>query len=116
MSKPRPSSAQVTRDLILKRAGYGVVSADDPADVTRVFASSPAHPVALCDSLQAAERLELARLLKHLKGWVTIVALSRTSGTQMPASLVDEQLECPGDPQLLLDALRRVLPLEDDEK
>jgi hypothetical protein len=44
-----------------------------------------------------------------LNSAVPIIALSKTSGSQVPSGIVDEQLESLGDPQLLLEALRRVL-------
>ena len=106
----KTSFAQVTRNLILEQAGYRVVSASDPTEATAVFTHSVVHAVVLGDSLPAAERLEIARAFKQLKPTVPIVALSKTSGTQFSAGLVDEQLESLGDPRLLLEALERVLP------
>jgi len=103
------SSAQVTRNLILERAGYTVVSSSDPAEATRLFTQSVIHAVVFGDSLQADQRLELARSFKKFDPSVPIVALSKTSGTQIPAGLVDEQLESLGDPRLLLEALSRLL-------
>lgn len=104
------SSAQVTRDLILERAGYRVVSISDAAEAGRIVANSVVHAVVLCDSMETEERRELARALKQINRSVPIVALSKTSGTQFPAGLVDEQLESQGDPRLLLEALQRILP------
>ncbi|HKD82206.1 MAG TPA: hypothetical protein VKH81_21115 [Candidatus Angelobacter sp.] len=106
----KPSSAQATRDLILERAGYQVVAAAGAAEATRVFIQCVVHAVMLGDSLPAEERLELARACKRLNPSVPIVALSKTSGTQLPPSLVDEQLESLGNPSLLLEALLRLLP------
>jgi DNA-binding NtrC family response regulator len=106
----KASSAQVTRDLILERAGYLVVSVTCPAEATRFFLCSVVHAVVFGDFLQAEERLELARAFKQLNPSVPIVALSRTSGTQIPGGLMDEQLESLGNPRLLLDALLRLLP------
>jgi len=109
------SSAQITRNLILERAGYQVVAAGDPAEATSLFTRSVIHAVVLGDSLHTDQRLELARVLKQLDPLVPIVALSKTSGTQIPACLVDEQLESLGDPRLLLEALVRVLPRDGNE-
>lgn len=108
MSKPSP--AQATRDLILERAGYQVVAATGSTEATRVFIHSVVHAVVFGDSLPAEERLELARAFKRLNPSVPIVALSKTTGTQLPAILVDEQLESLGNPSLLLEALLRLLP------
>ena len=106
----RPSFAQVTRNLILERAGYVVVPASDPAEATELFSQSVVHAVVIGDTLHAEQRLELAQTFKRLAPAVPIVALSKTSGTQIPAGLVDEQLESLGDPRLLLEALLRILP------
>jgi len=106
------SPAQVTRNLILERAGYRVVAAREPAEATSIFAASVVHAVVLGDSLTREQGLELARALKTLNRSVPIVALSKTSGTQIPATLVDEHVECLGDPRLLLEALDRVLAVD----
>lgn len=111
----RPSFAQVTRNLILERAGYVVVPARDPAEATELFNPAVVHAVVIGDTLHAEQRLELAQTFKRLAPAVPIVALSKTSGTQIPAGLVDEQLESLGDPRLLLEALLRVLPSDDHE-
>jgi len=110
----RPSFAQVTRNLILERAGYIVVPARDPAEATELFNPAVVHAVVIGDSLHAEQRLELAQTFKRLAPAVPIVALSKTSGTQIPAGLVDEQLESLGDPHLLLEALLRILPGDED--
>lgn len=110
LSVSKPSFAQVTRNLILERAGYIVVPARDPAEATELFNPLVVHAVVIGDSLHAEQRLELAQTFKQLAPTVPIVALSKTSGTQIPAGLVDEQLESLGDPRLLLEALLRILP------
>ncbi|HKV93196.1 MAG TPA: hypothetical protein VJW20_11675 [Candidatus Angelobacter sp.] len=110
-----PSFAQVTRNLILERAGYIVLTARDSAEATERFNPSLVHAVVIGDSLHAEQRLELAQTFKRLAPAVPIVALSKTSGTQMPAGLVDEQLESLGDPRLLLEALLRILPRDGHE-
>ena len=106
----KPSFAQVTRNLILERAGYVVVPARDAAEATELFNPSAVHAVVIGDSLHAEQRLELAQTFKRLAPAVPIVALSKTSGTQIPSGLVDEQLESLGDPHLLLETLLRILP------
>jgi hypothetical protein len=40
---------------------------------------------------------------------VPIIALSSSSGSQFASGIVDEQLESLGDPQLLVEAVKRVL-------
>ena len=106
----KSSSAQITRNLILERAGYKVLSASDPEEAAAIFTSKVVHAVLVGDSLQAEQRLELARKFRQLNRSIPIVVLSKSSGTQVPAALVDEQLESLGDPCLLLEALARVLP------
>ena len=111
----KSSPAQITRNLILERAGYHVVAAADPAEATSIFTATIVHAVVLGDSLNRDQGLELACTFRRLNGSVPIVALIKTTGTQIPATLVDEQLESLGDPRLLLEALVRVLPTDHDE-
>ena len=100
--------------MILERAGYRVVAVDDPVEAVRIFTASPMDAVVFGDSIQGEQRFELARTFKRLHRAVPIVVLSKTSGSQLPAGLVDEQLESLGDPQLLLEALKRVLSQDRD--
>jgi DNA-binding NtrC family response regulator len=95
--------------MILERAGYKVIAIANPDEAARAFAASAIHAVVFGDSIQADQRIELARTFKRLDPSVPIIALSKTSGSQVPAGIVDEQLESLGDPQLLLEALRRAL-------
>jgi DNA-binding response OmpR family regulator len=106
----KSSPAQITRNLILERAGYQVVAASDPVEATSIFTASVVHAVVLGDSLSREQGVELARTFKELNSSVPIVALNKTTGTQIPAVLVDEQVESLGDPRLLLEALVRILP------
>ena len=106
----KSSPAQVTRNLILERAGYKILSASDPQEATAIFMKDGVNAVVIGDSLQPDQRLELARNFKRLNQSIPIVVLSKTSGTQVPAGVVDEQLESLGDPRLLVEALARVLP------
>lgn len=96
--------------MILERAGYKVIAIANPDEAARAFASSAIHAVVFGDSIQVDQRIELARTFKRLDASVPIVAMSKTSGSQFPAGTVDEQLESLGDPHLLLEALKRVLP------
>jgi DNA-binding response OmpR family regulator len=104
------SPAQITRNMILERAGYQIVAIDDPGEAVRIFKTSTVDAVVFGDSVNGEQRFHLARTFKSLNGAVPIVALSRTSGSQIPTGLVDQQLESLGDPRLLLEALKRVLP------
>ncbi|HEY2363352.1 MAG TPA: response regulator [Candidatus Angelobacter sp.] len=104
------SPAQITRNMILERAGYYVVAIDDPGEAVRVFKTSVVNAVVFGDSVNGDQLLQLARALKALNSAVPIVALSRVSDWRMPKGLVDHQLESLGDPHLLLEALTRALP------
>jgi len=104
------SPAQVTRNMILERAGYQIVAIDDPDEALRIFKSSAVHAVVFGDSVNGEQRFKLARTFKSLNAAVPIVALNSTGGSQLPSALVDQQLESLGDPHLLLEALKRMLP------
>ncbi|HXO37156.1 MAG TPA: response regulator [Candidatus Acidoferrum sp.] len=106
------SPAQITRNMILERAGYRVVAIDDPAEAVRMFMASTVSAVVFGDSIEGEQRFELARTFKQFNRSVPIVALSKTSDSQLPPGLVDEQLESLGDPQLLLETLKRVRATE----
>ena len=95
--------------MILERAGYKVIAIANPDEAARAFAASAIDAVVFGDSIQADQRTELARTFKRLNPAVPIIALSKTSGFQVPAGIVDEQLESLGDPQFLLETLKRVL-------
>jgi len=103
------SPAQVTRNMILERAGYKVIAIANLDDAARIFMVSSIDAVVFGDSIQPDQRNALARTFKQLNPSVPIIALSQTSSSQAPSKIVDEQLESLGDPQLLLEALKRVL-------
>lgn len=107
------SPAQVTRNMILERAGYQIVAIDDPNEAVRIFKTSEVSAVVFGDSIDGEVRFQLARTLKALNRAVPIVALSKTS-SQLPAGLIDQHLESLGDPHLLLEALQRVLSQNGD--
>jgi DNA-binding NtrC family response regulator len=96
--------------MILERAGYKVVAIANLDQAVRIFTASALDAVVFGDSIQDDQRTDLARTFKRLDPAVPIIALSKTSGSQVPAGIVDEQLESLGDPHLLLEALKRVLP------
>ena len=108
------SPAQITRNMILERAGYQVVAIDDPDEAVRIFKTSDVSAVVFGDSINGELRFQLARTFKSLNRSVPIVALSKTSGSQFPSGLVDQHLESLGDPHLLLEALRRLLSQDGD--
>lgn len=108
------SPAQITRNMILERAGYQVIAIDDPGEAVRIFSASVVDAVVFGDSINGEQRLGLARTFKALNSAMPIVAFSKTSGSQMPTRFIDEQLESLGDPHLLLEALTRVLPQRGD--
>jgi CheY-like chemotaxis protein len=105
----KTSPAQVTRNMILERAGYTVISTTNPDTAVRIFSGSEIDAVVFGDSIPADQRLELALKFKSLNQSVPIVALSNSSGSQFSSGIVDEQLESLGDPHLLLEALKRAL-------
>jgi len=108
------SAAQVTRNMILERTGYKVIAIANPDEAVRIFTASALDAVIFGDSIQPGQRNDLARTFKRLNSSVPIIALNNTSGSQAPSGIVDEQLESLGDPQLLLEALKRVLPRDGD--
>jgi DNA-binding NtrC family response regulator len=108
------SPAQITRNMILERAGYQIVAIDDLDEAVRIFKTSEVSAVVFGDSINGEQRFQLARTFKSLNRAVPIVALSKTSGSQFPAGLVDQHLESLGDPCLLLEALKRVLSRDGD--
>ena len=108
------SSAQVTRNMILERAGYNVISTADPVTAIEIFTGAAIHAVVFGDSIPADQRLGLALKFKSLNHSVPIIALSNSSGSQFASGIVDEQLESLGDPHLLLEALQRVLARNGD--
>ncbi|HEU4416451.1 MAG TPA: response regulator [Candidatus Angelobacter sp.] len=105
----KPSPAHVTRNLILERAGYRVISVDGPEEAMHIVASFPVDAVVFGDSMLPKQRIELAHALKNLERSVPIVVLNNPGGTQFAPGMVDEQLGPLGDPHLLLEALTRVL-------
>src|SRR3954447_3721902 len=87
------SPAQVTRNMILERAGYQIVAIDDPNEAVRIFKTSEVSAVVFGDSINGEQRVQLAQTFKNLNHVVPIVALSNTIGSQSPAGFIDQQLE-----------------------
>ena len=108
------SPAQVTRNMILERAGYQIVAIDDPSEAVRIFKTCEVSAVVFGDSIDGEARFQLTRTFKALNRAVPIVVLSKTSGPQLPTGLIDQHLESLGDPHLLLEALQRVLLQDGD--
>jgi CheY-like chemotaxis protein len=108
------SPAQITRNMILERAGYQIIAIDDPGEAVRIFETSEVNAVVFGDSINGEQRFQLARTFKSLNRSIPIVALSKTSGSQVPAGLIDQQLESLGDPHMLLEALEYVLSRDGD--
>jgi hypothetical protein len=100
--------------MILERASYKVIAIANPDEAVRIFTASALDAVVFGDSIQLDQRNDLARTFKRLNPSVPIIALNKTTGSQVPPGIVDEQLESLGDPQLLLEALKRVLPRDGD--
>jgi DNA-binding response OmpR family regulator len=100
--------------MILERAGYQIVAIDDLNEAVRIFKTSAVDAVVFGDSINGEQRFQLARTFKGLNRAVPIIALSKTSGSQFPAGLIDQHLESLGDPHLLLEALQRVLSRDGD--
>ncbi|HVG92776.1 MAG TPA: hypothetical protein VNB54_14875, partial [Alphaproteobacteria bacterium] len=100
--------------MILERAGYKVIAIANSEEAVRIFTASAFDAVVFGDSIQPDQRNDLARTFKRLNSSVPIIALNKTSGSQAPSGIVDEQLESLGDPQLLLEALKRALASDGD--
>lgn len=109
LSISQHSATQITRNLILERAGYKVLSAGDLPEALRLFEAHPVDAVVLGDSVSAEERQRLGSSLKRLKP-VPIVMFCKMSDSRILRELADEHVESHEDPRSLLDALERVLP------
>lgn len=109
LSVSQHSATQITRNLILERAGYGVLSAGDPREAVSLFQQNEVHAVILGDSISPEKRQELGSSLKRLKPDIPIVMVCRITDSRALREMADEQVEALADPQLLLEALARVL-------
>lgn len=103
------SATQVTRNLILERAGYRVIAADDLKEALQLFEQQAVDAVLLADSMNAEYREKLGASLKRLRPAVPIVMLCNMGDSRTLRQIADEQVEAGDGPQSLLDALARVL-------
>jgi DNA-binding response OmpR family regulator len=109
LSVSQHSATQITRNLILERAGYEVLSTRDMAEALRIFAAHAIDAVVLGDSISAENRQRLGTNLKSIKP-VPIVMLCKMNDSRALRELADEQVESHEDPRSLLEALERVMP------
>ncbi|PYP87464.1 MAG: hypothetical protein DMG65_16945 [Candidatus Angelobacter sp. Gp1-AA117] len=103
------SATQITRNLILERAGYRVIAAGDLKEAVQRVKQTNVDAVVLADSMSAEYREQLGTTLKQLKPAVPIVMLCKMSDPRSLRQVADEQVELDEGPQSLLDALARVL-------
>ena len=103
------SATQITRNLILERAGYRVIAAGDLKEAVQRVEQTNVDAVVLADSMSAEYREQLGTTLKQLKPAVPIVMLCKMSDPRSLRRVADEQVELDEGPQSLLDALARVL-------
>lgn len=103
------TATQITWNLILERAGYKVISTGDPGEAVQMITGNRVHALVLGDSISAENRQQLCTSLKRLNPRVPIVMLCKTNDSRALRDLADEQVESFEDPQLLLDALERVV-------
>jgi DNA-binding NtrC family response regulator len=103
------SAAQITRNLVLERAGYRVVSTEDPQEAERVFSSDDISAVVFGETIRPQQHIDLGSMFKRIRPAVPIVFLYRMSGFRVPPGIADEQVEFLRGPKLLLQALDRVL-------
>jgi len=103
------SATQITRNLILERAGYQVIAAGDLKEALQLFEQRNVDAVLLADSMNAEYREKLATTLKRLRPAVPIVMLCKMGDSRTLRQIADEQVESGDGPQSLLDALAHVL-------
>jgi DNA-binding NtrC family response regulator len=108
LSVSQHSATQITRNLILERAGYQVISSGDLSEAVRLFSDNTIHAVVLGGSLSDESRQELGSCMKRMKPQVPIVMFCKTTDSRALRELADEQVESSESPQMLLDALGRI--------
>lgn len=109
LSVSQHSATQITRNLILERAGYRVLSTGNPEEAIRLFQAHFIDAVVLGDSLSAEDREHLGSSLRRLKP-VPIVMFCKMNDSRALRELADEQVETDESPRSLLEALERVIP------
>jgi DNA-binding NtrC family response regulator len=109
LSISQHSATQITRNLILERAGYQVLSTGNPEEAIRLFKAHFVDAVVLGDSLSAEDREHLGSSLRSLKP-VPIVMFCKMNDSRALRELADERVEADESPRSLLEALERVIP------
>lgn len=109
LSVSQHSATQITRNLILERAGYRVLSTGDLKEAVQLFEKNEINAVVLGDSISPERRYQLGSSFKRLKPPVPIVMVCRVSDSRTLREMADEHVDALDDPQFLLEALERVL-------
>lgn len=86
-----------------------MLSTGDLKEAVRLFQDHEIHAVVLGDSISPERRHELGSSLKRMKPLVPIVMVCKLSDSRALREMADEQVEAFEDPELLLEALHRVL-------
>lgn len=110
------SATQITRNLILERAGYKVIAAGDLKEALQLFEQRDVDAVLLADSMSAEYREKLGASLKRLKPAVPIVMLCKMGDPRTLRQIADEQVESGDGPQSLLDGLARALKRDQENR
>jgi len=110
------SATQITRNLILERAGYRVIDAADVGEAVRLFEQRKVDAVVLAGSINAGSREQLGTVLKQLNPEVPIVMFCKVGDSRGLRQIADEHVESDEGPQSLLDALARVLRREQSKR
>lgn len=109
LSVNQHTATQITTNLILERAGYRVLSTRDLEEAIRLFEISAIDAVVIGDSISAHNRMELGKKFRELKHPVPIVMLCKMNDSRALREIADAQVESEHGPELLLEALERVL-------
>ena len=109
LSVSQHPATQLTRNLILERAGYQVISTGNSLDAARLLERSDVHALVLEDSISAGERQKLVRTFRQMKPRVPIIMFCRMNDSRELRESADEIVETHESPQRLLEALAHVL-------